>query len=337
METSVRLPRLAASAIGVAIVAASAFAIAAPASAATPGVTYVHAADFTAVPGTTGFTYSTRAPTNQLTGVRLPGGSAFISHFAPGVVTDSFGDFLAGTTVGSTALPADASTILGFYTTASASPTGSLSAAGFGYTTQWDPAVGLWQSNATFGSFAAFTPHTLDDFTAEAAIAYPALTIAYLELANDTTVDFSDLLINGNQYLFTPTPVSTAATSITQAEFETNSHTVTTTGFLPGEAVEAYVSTPSGGGNAGNFIADANGTVTATFSSFGTPEVGDWTYTLVSEPRVQVFTVTVTASASTAALAATGTDSFAPLAAGGVLLLGGAALAIVAIRKRRTV
>ncbi len=331
-----KLSRSAAAAIGVAVVAVSALAIAAPASAATPGVTYVHVADLVSNPalGSDTFGYAFVAPTDELTGLRFTAGQPLLRMYAPGTLSNDFGSIVDTTVVGTTALLPQQSSIVGFYTTASASSYAEISSVGTGYgsSPQWDPAVGLWLTNSGFGSFAAGTTHTLDQFTAEAAIAYPSLTLGLLALFSAVgSVDYSDLYLNGVQYIFTPTPVATAPTTITTTALASTGLTVTTTGFLPNEAnIGVYISLPNGtGGPIADLVADANGAISYTYIATSPAEAGAYQLVFVgSVPNAQFF-----AFAAVAALPNMGVDATTPIIAASALLLGGAALAVIATKR----
>ena len=331
-----KLSRTAAAAIGVAVVAVSGLAIAAPASAATPDVTYIHFADLSngVTPGSADFGYNIPAPTDSLSGLQFPSDGVLVKDFGPGVITDDFGDFLAGVTVGTTSTTPNEFTFLGYYTDATAGSYGELISVGGGYTTQWDPAVGLWQATSNFGTFAAFSSHTLDEYLAQAAVAYPALTVGLIGLLNPlAATSYSDLYVNGTQYIFTPTPVFTAPTTLTSEAFGTTGITVTTSGFLPNETgIDVGLGSGATGGSVGTVSADAQGVATFTYVE-PSPQAGSYRLSFFgSVPNPQQFDFTVTA----AALPQTGADAEVPLIAGGVLLLGGVALAIVAARRRRT-
>ena len=332
-----RLPRLAASAIGVAIVSASALAIAAPASAATPGVTYVTAAQV----GTgvaPGWNLYQGSPLVSTTSGLSATGSAWLTYGFADSIPAQPGTPLTDLANLSSFVMSD---FTGVYTEiAWTDPTGNLH----------------WIETLRPGAGAFSTPGT--QWVSSTPInGFESGTLAEFDIAFDdpsqagsniiavgayagSPRDFRAYTANGEQFSFMPTPVSSAPTTLTQTEYAATGITITTTGFVPGENVEVYQSFPTAngpdGGNAPGVTADANGAITYTFRPEAgvTPLVGDYNLTFVGEAGAQFFDYAVTASA---ALAATGTDSLAPLAAGGVLLLGGAALAIVAIRKRRTV
>lgn len=136
---------------------------------------------------------------------------------------------------------------------------------------------------------------------------------------------------DGLTSMFTPQPVGTIPATVTLTAAHTGA-AFSSTGFLPGESVEVYLSTADTGGHVADVIADANGVVTFTLAD-PTLTLGDYTLVFAgSLPNFQRFTFSIVADP--AVLAATGADLSTPVVAGGFLLLAGAALALVATRRR---
>ena len=348
METSVRLPRLAVSAIGVAIVAASALAIVAPASGATPEVTYITAAQVGTSPITAGGfqIVNGNTPVSGLSGLSINGYARLGYGFAAPL------DMTTGTALQSVAAASAyqspnsnvAQPIIYWTDQSGAVQTLTSTTQGGAFN---NPAS-MWVSSA---SIRGYTNATLSAY--DLALSSETATVEIVGvgvfLFVQGTGTYSSLTANGAKFSFLPEPVSTAPTTLTATQYASTGITVTTSGFLPNETgIVVGLGNGGTGGPIGTVDADAQGVITYARIE-PTPANGSYTLSFfgsVSDPQVFEFTVTgaagsgagtPTATAAAAALAATGTDSFAPLAAGGVLLLGGAALAIVAIRRRRTV
>ena len=347
-----KLSRPLASAIGVAIVAASALALAAPAGAATPGVVYLTAADVptSAIPGpyiygAVGWMkYSFGGTlTSSVNGLTVPYDTELLYGLEEPLALNDGG--VLAQVVGNSSISASATDDLYFYidyyTDAAQTSMSYLTAYNDGPDV-YSPTA-LWYAQTTIGSIPVGTSATLAEFDAQFDVdpLQDEASFYALDFYNDgDPVDLYSFRANGIDYSFLPEPVSSAPATLTQDAYSAAGITITTTGFVPGEEVEVYQSFPTAagpdGGNAPGVTADANGAITYTFRPEAgvTPLVGAYNLTFVGVAGAQIFDYSVTASA---ALAATGTDSYAPLAAGGVLLFGGAALALVAVTRRRTV
>jgi hypothetical protein len=343
METSVRLPRLAASAIGVAIVAASALALAAPASAATSDVTFVTAGDINEHPSTDGMPgwveYSIGTLTSSVAGLTTPLGSEFAYGLTPYLdattgtaVSDLLGDSSVSGLDDTTLHPEVA-----FYD--GTSSFAYIRSAVAGGSNLADPATG-WYLYSDIGNLDADSTYSLETIELELAgnIDLVAWTIASFGFSLDAPTTLYSATVNGSDFSFMPEPISSAPTTLTVAQYGSTGITVTTSGFLPNETgIIVGLGNGGTGGPIGTVDADAQGVITYTYIE-PSPEIGSYRLSFfgsVSADQFFDFSVTATAAAA-AALAATGTDSFAPVVVGGVLLLGGAALAIVAIKRRRT-
>jgi hypothetical protein len=201
----------------------------------------------------------------------------------------------------------------------------------------------LWISSVPVGSIAAFNAATLADFDAELATD-PALvgaSVAGVGMLNvsGAPIDLYNFAAGGNSFYFTPEPVATAGpATITPADLGTpgKGFTVSTTGFVPNESLSIYLGSSSNGGQIDTAVADASGAVTYTYIAPDTASALDaYTLTLVGDDSstFQQFAFSVVAAAP--ALAVTGFDAAVPAVAGGVLLLGGAALALIAVKRRK--
>ena len=344
MDSTVKLSRLAASAIGVAIVASSALAIAAPANAATPGVTFVTDADVEASgsAGTVGWSNLGAGPvTSSLSGLSLPEDAELNFGFASALPL-STGSTLVDTGAATVFTASDdADLYAGFYWFATAQPASPryLYSNNPGASAFTDPSA-LFEATAAVGTIPAFTPATLGDFDLQFAFD-PAMSAATLASAavyhGGVAVDLYTFTVAGSPFYFTPTPVpSSGPATITAADLGAagKGFTATTTGFVPNESGDVYLDGPDAGGPVGSFTADDNGAATFTFiAPDANSALGDYTLVLVGGDSqvVQFFDFAVVAPA----LAATGTDATLPIAAGGIMLLGGVALAIVAAKRRK--
>jgi len=187
-----------------------------------------------------------------------------------------------------------------------------------------------FQSNYAVGAIPANTSATLAQFDAALA-SLPAASVMGIEFFDLSLSTYRSAKINGTQYIFTPTPVSTAPTTIALADFAvTPGITVTTNGFLPGDSVDVVYDTPGGSATIATLTADGQGSI--TFSHFD-PAAAVGAYKLrffSSVPNGQVFAFDVTA----AVLAETGATATLPLLAASGLLMTGLVLAAVAVRRR---
>lgn len=315
----------------------SVIAVAAPASAATPGVTYVTTATLTA-PSTTGYAWSNTGGgtlSSGLDGLTVSNGvfleNDFVTHVPLNTGT-ALVDLAGSSSYAATTIVALTPYIYFL-------PTGS--GAGFvlypvvnGPTAFTNPAA-LWQSTGDVGTILAGGTATLGAFDTQFAtdLTLNAATIYGVSINNyGGATTLTDALINGTQYIFTPTPVFTAPTTLTAAAFQSTGITVSTSGFLPNEAgIVVGLGTGGSGGPVGVVAADAQGRVSYTYVGLATEGVGAYTLSFFgSVPNSQVFSFDVTA-----ALAATGVELGVPAAAAFAALALGAVFLIA--RRRRTV
>ena len=343
MDLTVKLSRLAASAIGVAVVASSALAIAAPANAATPGVTFVTAAQVepSGSAGTPGWSNLGAGPvTSSLSGLSLTEDAILNFGFAsaPPLQTGSTLVDTGAATVFTASDETDLSARFYWFATAQPASPEYLEALDPGTSAFTDPSV-LWEATADVGTIPAFTAATLAEFDTQFA-STPSLSGATLASAavyyGGDAVDLYTFEVAGDPFYFTPTPVpSSGPATITAADLGPagKGFTAPTTGFVPNESGDVYLATPDGGGQVGSFVADDNGAATFTFiAPDANSALGDYTLVLVGDSLVaQFFDFAVVAPA----LAAPGIDTTLPIAAGGILLLGGATLAIIAAKRRK--
>lgn len=327
--------------MGIGIVAASALAFAAPAGAATPGVTFVTAAqvDAAATVGTIGWgNLGTGPVTSGLDGLSLPDNGELYFGFNNSVPMG--GNTLVGTgsaSIFSVSTSSDIYAEFAWYTDAAETDVQWLYADADSSESFTDP-LATFVSTTAVGIIPAFTSATLAEFDDQFDLALPDAGLAGVALYNGAgaSVNVYTFLAGGNLFYFTPTPVAAAGpATITPADLGTPGmgFTATTTGFVPNESGDVYIDGPDGGGPVGSFVVDANGAVLFTYVAFdGSSALGAYRLILVGDSQVaQVFEFEVVAGA----LAATGVDATLPVAAGGVLLLGGAALAVAATKRRQ--
>ena len=336
-----KLSRSAAAAIGVAVVAVSGLAIAAPASAATPGVTFITASQI--APNGTGDVVGWSAMTNgaltsSIDGLTVQGGQELNYGFATPLAADT-GSAFVDLAEGTYFTASDGDDIYAEIYWIDASNTLRYLFAAQGGSNQWSDTA-VWYSS---GSLNGLISGTLEDFD-DAFSSDPALAGSKIL---STAIYFGGLTVNlyvfgtqGESFTFLPTPVVTGApATIGQVDYGTagKGYTVSTTGFVPNEPITIYASSPGAGGPIATAIADANGTVSYSWVGATTAEqLGDYTLAIVGDDSTafQLFEFAVVAQAT---LAATGAEVEVPLIAGGVLLLGGVALAVISAKRRRTV
>lgn len=347
-----KLSRFTASTAAIALVAASALAFAAPANAAIlDGAVFVadtdivQAAPFSNV-GWGNRTASTQTSTS--TGLSISNDTELVYGFTSDIPLNA-GFSLSNAGNSSYFFVSDATAVYGeflWYADAAHTEEQYL----FSITAGPDSFVGdtgSWVSTTAVGSIPAFTPATLSAFDGQFSTV-PTLADASLHgvgLYNDGgTVLLTAASAGGNLSYFTPVPVSTAAASIGQYSFGTTGYTATTNGFIPGETVTVYLNTTEATSDPVDVVADATGTVTYTWvAPLTTMDVGTYAInfqTQFTSGLLQIFLFDVIAQSAPAvapvALAASGTESIAPIAAALTVLLAGVILAF-SVRRRRTV
>lgn len=338
--------RLAASAIGVAIVAASALGFSASALAATPGVTYVTATDIvrTNVAGAAGWTKFTNSTfSSSISGLAMPTNNLLSYGVAtPGLASSgsALTDFARSITFSSS----DNSQLYVGITMMDGNGSDKFVFSGAGTDPLTDPTAGWFSTNPIGTLDSDQNAVTLAELDAELASnsALAGWTVESFSLEFYSPVTLYTMSVAGGNFSFLPEPVVTAAPiTIVTTDLAATGVTVTTSGFLPNESVD-YSMSNGDSGAAGT--ASSSGVLTFTYLS-GAP-AGSYTLSLVGAASgvAQSFAFTVTAPAvpgggpgvtPSAALAATGTDPSLALGAGSALILGGAAIAAVATRRRR--
>ena len=331
--------RLAASAAAVALVLA--FAFASPATAATPGVTFITAADVdqAATFSSVGWGDPGSGPlSSSINGMSTPTNANILYGYSTHIATAG-GNALASTGT-STEFTASSTTDLlaeiSWVEDAALTQTFFVASAG-GSAAFTDPAR-LWQTTVAVGSIPAFTDATLAAFDAQLAAdpTYADAAVIGVGFFNDgADVNLYTFNTRGQDFTFLPAPTVTVTTTITQVDFGTagRGFSLTTTGFVPNETISGSATSPSYGAPIGALSADANGAVHYNaVANSTTEELGGWQVLLTgdSSGTTQVFPFTVTA-----ALAATGVDIVAPAIGGFAALAIGAALFVVARRRRR--
>jgi len=338
----VKLSRTAAAAIGVAVVAVSGLAIAAPASAATPNVTFITASQIVpnSSPDVVGWSNFQGAPlTSSMNGLTVVNDQE-LNYGFPTPIAANTGFALADLASGTYFTASDGDDIYPriFWT----DPSGNIhvlfaNAAGsnqFSTTATWTSSFPI--NGVTSGTLGDFDAALLSDATlAGSAIISTAI---YFDAIQPTNLYVFGT--GGKSFSFLPIPVVTGApATIGQIDYGTagKGYTVSTTGFVPFEGLQVYVGKANGdGGQLTTLVADANGAVSYSWVGATTAEnLGDYSIAFVgdSSTAFQIFEFSLVAQAT---LAATGADVEVPLIAGGVLLLGGVALAVVAAKRHRT-
>ena len=341
--------RIAASAIGVAVVAASALGLSTSAIAATPGVTYVTASDIvqTNTAGDAGWTKFTNSTfTSSISGLAMPMNN-MLSYGVATPILASTGSALTSFAQGTTFNSSMNSELNVSITMFDAGGSETLLFSDVGTDPLSDPTFG-WVSSQPIGTLDSDqTLYTLaqidDELSTNSALA--GWTIRSFSLEFGSNVTLYTMSVNGEHFSFLPEPVVTAApTTIAQKALAANGATVTTTGFLPNEPVAFTID-----GGTGTTAGSADSTGKLTFVYRGTLPAGSHTLVLrgTTSAVVQSFAFTVTVPAvvvpptpvdpTTPVLAATGadTDVLASLAIGALLLLSGSALAAAALKRRR--
>ena len=208
---------------------------------------------------------------------------------------------------------------------------------GAGYTTLYaDPAsiaLGAWYTTNTVGPFTAGSAHLLSEYQT----AFPTLEIlafGFNKIAG-STASIASLDWNGDTYWFLPVPTATLSVStITPAALASTGTTLTVSGLIPGESVGFGISYGQSGDPIGSGVADANGVASFTYiAAAGDPALTPGSYSLLGFGDTSG-AIAFAALTVTALLPAAGTDSILPVAAGGVLLLGGA-IALILVSRRR--
>jgi hypothetical protein len=140
-------------------------------------------------------------------------------------------------------------------------------------------------------------------------------------------IDFGE-----NTYFFAPrASVTVNPTSLTVADL-VKPVTITASGFAAGETVSFGLGSATSGDVLGTAIAGENGTAVYSYTFVPGSPVGD--YTFFARDEFMVFIGTASFSVVSNVLPATGLDATGTLLAGGVLLLAGAGIALVTLRRK---
>ena len=337
---------LPATALGVAVIAASVLTFGSSATAATPGVSYITNADI-ATPGSFGTTGWSNIGPGTLTDTPLDGLLAaanarpFYGFSSPLPTIDGSAlQDVAASSYFYVSDDIDISAQISWYADLAETSEQYFYPQDDGVAYFADPSL-LWRSTMQVGSISPFSFATLAQFDAEFAID-PALADASIQGVGfynqgAPLINVYGFTAGGNQFRFTPEPVSTAPTSIGQVDFSTAGATATTTGFVPGETVSTYLNTTQSTSDPIDLVADANGAVTYTWvAPVNNMDVGTYEILFVggTSGLLQFFDFDVTAQVG---LAATGVDAIVPLSGGALLLFGGIALVVVAAKRRARV
>ena len=320
-----KLSRILAMGAAAAFVGVSTLAIGGSASAADY---YVDDSELTA-------TETTSYPEGWFQGTVAPGGS--FESTVSGLDVNGQIQILNGTPAATDLLTVDAGITLASGAASFQIPVFT-DGSGGGYTTLYADAAGiaadLWFTSTAFGTFAANDSATLAEFVAQMDPGYEILAFGFHVIAGDSA-EVVSLTWAGNTHWFLPAPTATITpASLTVDQMGDTGVSGVFTGFVPGEVVTAGVgSEQSGETLPGSYTADANGSVTITHSAASqTPR----TYTFGAHAAGSGVSAagSFAVVANPAVLAATGAEVTPFVIAGSLLLLAGAGLGAVAIRRR---
>lgn len=339
-----KLSRVTATVFGVAIVASTAIASVGPASASTPGATFITTADI-ATPGSFGTTGWSNPGPGTLTDTALNGLSINVNArpfygFGSNVPTVG-GSTLRGIGDSSffyTSNDIDLTAQISWYAGPGETNPHYFIAAGDGADYFTDPSL-MWFTDVTIGTISGgLDQATLSEFDAQLATdpTFAGASVQGVGFYNQgaPSVNLYNFLAGGNIFYFTPEPVSVAPTTLGQVDFGTSGFTFSTTGFVPGETVQVYLNTTESTSDPIPLVADSNGAITYTWVAPVTNMVeGAYEVRAVGDTSaiVQLFDFDLV----TQALAETGVDVAMPLAVASALLLGGAAMLVIMGRRRK--
>ena len=211
------------------------------------------------------------------------------------------------------------------------------------------PANAPWITSRALPGFAAGSTATLAQFETalSTGVGYQILGFG-AAVGNGQSGSIGSITFAGDTHQFRDTATGEyVPKTVTVTELATTGVSLELTGFAPLEPLYIYLTTEGGDGDAINdteYAADADGnfvqTITATGWEPGTYLLtidgafsGDGLFgdlTILADPAA----VPAPAAVAPPVLAATGTDLSGGILAGGVLLLAGAGLALVATRRR---
>lgn len=317
-----------------ALIAVSTLGMTGAASAATPGSTYVLASGIASspAPGTPGLAYyNGTGISSGLNGLAVTGGTHINAELATPLdagTGTAFSDFRDSVYFWSPSLT-DTLPLLQYFSDGVADV--RVLVPDLSGTAAINSVAALWSTSIAIGAIPANTSVTLATFDAQMALVLPNATITGFELYSSSPTTITAMAADSQLFVFLPAPVPSAPTSISLANLTGPGITVTTSGFVPNESVDVYFSDPNSGGQIDTVVADANGELLFTYVGPASSPLGDYNLTFVgSVPNFQTFDFAVVATA----LAATGLDLTVPVIGCAILLLGGAALALIAARRR---
>jgi len=358
----VKLSRVLAATAGVALVGTSAFAFAAPASAADivapaapfPAETNPYSAGWFTGGGSVGSSSSDAVYGLNITAGALPANTYQVLNGTPvtGDLTDLVADARLYVTRGVAAFQIPVFGEVGqpnqqFTTLRPAVPTapGNPSFA----------ATDLWITSQPLGTYAANSTATLAEFEAvlDGGVVPGYQILAFgAAVGNGQTGSISQIEFAGNTHLFRGDVTGTqSATSVTRAQLANPGITFTVSNLVPLEPIVISGYSDFGGGiiSEGEFFADADGNFSYTYAygdaefpaELGTSNIGIFGVNSGFDAQF-AFAVTADVAAvpapgtpgAPAQLAATGTELTGGIVAGGILLLAGAGLAVAATRRR---
>jgi len=342
-----RIPRTLATGTGIALIAVSALVITSSATAAMYNpVTFVTAADVDtssgpANSGTSATTWTDSAGSSALVsgldGLTMSSDASFANQFADPIDAGSgtpFTDFASSVDLAYSAVDDVYATI---YYSIDGNEGVLTSDSSIG-ASAWNDPTAVWNSSTLI---SGGDTGNLSYFDARIVIADApqVLYAAGFDGGGDgeVSITLASFSLNGTTYLFTPTPVPTfTKVTITAAEFAKSGYSAQTTGFLPGEPVQAVFATSNSGGDVGDpMSATAEGAAGYTYVPSAANAVpGTYRLFLASVYdgyRDQVFEFEVVEE-----LAATGVEPLGLIATAGVLgIIGAGILAAIAIRRKR--
>jgi hypothetical protein len=265
--------------------------------------------------------------TSEVDGLNVVGGQFQLLNGSPGAIALTSADpgLLLSSGVASFQIPVFAGAGDTVYTTLYAD------AAGIGSDT-WFTSQNLNGLAGADGTFGVGTTHTLAQYQAAFDIGYRILAFGFNKTAGDEAA-VAALWWNGNSYYFLPTAtIALGATSITPAAITATGTTITATGFIPGEHVYIYFTTPAIGDLIEEVVADANGVARTTLIG----DMGVGAYTIGADGDVSGVIVETTLTIAEQ-LPTMGTDSVVPAIGAGIMLLGGIAAVVFAVRRRQSI
>ena len=209
---------------------------------------------------------------------------------------------------------------------------------------------GDWTTSQSVAGLVANESYTKDELIAAldgGASAAQVLAYGLFVNAGETSTVRAIYFNNNTYYFASARPTLTVNPTVLTVAEAANPVTLSGAGFAPGETVDIGIGYGNSGDSLGEAVADANGAFTFTYSFVGVTEpftgtffAGDSSgifsasaeFSVVANPVVP--TTPVTPTTPTNVLPATGFDANSALLLGGVLLLAGAGIALVTLRRQ---